>query len=258
MEYDRFAEIYSAWTDTAVSARANLEFYLDAYAATEGPVVELGVGDGRIAVEAGRRGRDVVGVDVSRVMLARCRARAEHAGVSSRLTLLQSDFRTFTLPEPAALICLPYHSLGHLTSIDAKRDAFRHIHTQLRPGGRFIFDDFWMTSARVAAMRQVQLRAEYLSPQGTDTLLWVTSLVNEGAQTIRIITWTDELDSEGRVRERHYRPLSLSWLEPAQVRELLAETGLVCEACYGDFARTPFNPETAEEQVWVTRREPSA
>ncbi len=258
MEYDRFAEIYGVWTDTAASARANLEFYLDAYAATEGPVVELGVGDGRIAVEAARRGRDMVGVDLSPVMLARCRTRAEQAGVPGRLTLIQGDFRTFTLPEPAALISLPYHSLGHLTTIDAKRDALRHIHTQLRPGGRFIFDDFRMTPVRVAAMRQVQLRAEYRSPQGADTLLWVTSLVDEGAQTIRVITWADELDGEGHLRDRHYRPLSLSWLEPAQVRELLADTGFVCEACYSDFARTPFNPATAEEQVWVTRREPAA
>ena len=56
-EYDSFAEIYAVWTDTAGSTRANLPFYLDAYAKTDGPVVELGVGDGRIAVQAAARGR---------------------------------------------------------------------------------------------------------------------------------------------------------------------------------------------------------
>ena len=57
-EYDRFADIYAVWTETAASTRANLAFYVDAYLATEGPVVELGVGDGRIAVQAAARGRD--------------------------------------------------------------------------------------------------------------------------------------------------------------------------------------------------------
>ena len=254
MEYERFADIYGVWTETAASAHANLAFYVEAYAVTTGPVVELGVGDGRIAVEAARRGRDVIGVDLSPAMLAQCRDRATRAGVLDRLTLIEGDFRSFTLPEPAALVALPYHSLGHLTTRDQKRDAVRHIFTQLAPGGRFIFDDFQMTPVRIEAMRRVQLRAEYRSPAGANTLLWVTSLVNEAAQTMRVITWEDELDGEGRLRNRQYRPLSLSWLEPAQARTLLEEAGFTVEACYGDFAGTAFDPAVADEQVWVARK----
>lgn len=254
MEYDRFAEIYDVWTETASSTSANLAFYLDAYAHAAGPVVELGVGDGRIALEAARQGRTITGVDLSAVMLARCRERAERNGVSAQVSLIEADFRTFVLPAPAALITLPYHSLGHLTSLDAKREAVRHIHTQLAPGGIFIFDDFRMTPARLAYMRQVQLRAEYRSPAGRTTLLWVTSLVNESAQTMRVVTWEDELDGDGTLLRRQYRPLSLSWLTPAQARGLLEEAGFTVEACYGDFNRTAFDPALADEQVWVARR----
>lgn len=256
MEYDRFAEIYGVWTDTAASARANLEFYLSAYAAAEGPVVELGVGDGRIAVEAARRGRDVVGVDLSPVMLARCRDRAEQAGVLPRLTLMEGDFRTFTLPEPAALIALPYHSLGHLTTFDAKRDAVRHVFTQLAEGGRFIFDDFQMTPARADAMRRVQLRAAF-ERDGAEALLWVTSLVDESAQTMRVVTWEDQLDGEGILRQRQYRPLSLSWMTAVQAQALLEDAGFTVEACYGDFSRTAFDAASADEQVWVARKGPA-
>ena len=55
-EYDIFADIYPAWTGSAASATASLPFYVEAYLAADDPVVELGVGDGRIAVEAARRG----------------------------------------------------------------------------------------------------------------------------------------------------------------------------------------------------------
>lgn len=254
MEYDRFSEIYGVWADTAASAGANLEFYLAAYAAAPGPVVELGVGDGRIALEAARRGRHVTGVDLSSVMLARCRERAAREGILDRLSLFEADFRTFSLSEPAALIALPYHSLGHLTSVDEKRAALRHVHSQLAPGGRFIFDDFLMSPARIDYMRQVQLRAEYRSPGGCDALLWVTSLVDEAGQTMRVITWEDELDGEGALRRRRYRPLSLSWLRPEQARDLLEEAGFTVEACYGDFRRTAFDPALADEQVWVARK----
>lgn len=253
-EYDRFADIYAVWTETAATAHANLAFYVDAYLAVEGLVVELGVGDGRIAVQAAAQGRDIIGVDRSLAMLARCRRRAEEAGVLDRLTLIHADFRDFQLEAPASLITLPYHSLGHLLTLGEKRQALTHVCAQLRPGGLFIFDDFLMTPALVDHMRRVQLRAEYRSPAGVETLLWVTSLVNEASQDIRVVTWEDEADAGGLMTQRRYRRLSLSWLEPAQARSLLVEAGFEVEACFGDFARTPFSPGTAQEQVWLARR----
>ncbi len=258
LEYERFADIYRVWTATAGSTHANLPFYVEAYVAADGAVAELGVGDGRIAVEAARRGRHVVGVDLSPAMLALCRARGAEAGVSERLTLLQGDFRSFVLPEPAALIALPYHSIGHLTSLEAKREAIRHIHSQVRPGGRFIFDDFLMTPARLDHMRQVQLRAEYDTPEGQHALLWVTSLVDERAQTMRVVTWEDLLDDNGVMVRRRYRPLSLSWMTPAQAEGLLTEAGFTVERCLGAFDGTPFSAETAEEQIWIARKDAAA
>ena len=146
-EYDSFADIYAVWTDTAAATRANLAFYVDAYLQAAGPVVELGVGDGRIAVPAAARGRAVIGIDLSAAMLERCRRRAADAGVLERLTLRRADFRHFELDQPAGLVALPYHSLGHLPTLDDKRGAIAHIFSQLRPGGRFVFDDFLMTPA---------------------------------------------------------------------------------------------------------------
>ncbi len=255
LEYERFADIYRVWTATAGSTHANLPFYVQAYLAAEGPVVELGVGDGRIAVEAARQGQHVIGVDLSPAMLALCRARATDAGVADRLTLLQGDFRSFALAEPAALIALPYHSIGHLTSLDAKRDAVRHIHAQLRPGGRFIFDDFLMTPERLDQMRRVQLRAEYDTPDGQHALLWVTSLIDDAAQTMRVVTWEDLLDDDGVMVRRRYRPLSLSWMTPAQAEGLLADAGFTVERCLGAFDGTPFRAATAEEQIWIARKD---
>ena len=253
-EYDRFADLSSIWTDTAASTCANLPFYVDACVAADPPVVELGVGDGRIAVEVARRGVRVTGVDASPAMLRLCRARAKQAGVGERITTLKADFLDFTLTEPAALITLPYHSLGHLTTLDDKQRAMRQVFNQLRPGGQFIFDDFLVTPVLLAHMRQVQLRASYRSPEGQDTLLWVTSLVDEPSQSLTVVTWEDLLDDEGRLDRRHYRRLSLSWLQPAQTRRLLMDAGFEIDACYGNFEQAPFDSTTAQEQVWIARK----
>jgi SAM-dependent methyltransferase len=258
LDYERFADIYALWTSTAASAAANLSFYLEAYRACTGPVVELGVGDGRIAVAAAAAGRHITGVDVSPAMLRLCRERATAAGVLDRLTLIEADFRTFSLHEPAALITLPYHSLGHLQSREAKREAVRHVYTQLQPGGHFLFDDFLMTAEQIAFMRQQQLRAERRTPDGRTVQLWVTSTVDEAEQTIQVVTWEDTLEQDGTRVDRQYRTLSLSWLEPSQARSLLEDTGFTVEACYGTFDRLPFDLATAREQIWVARKDTRA
>jgi len=193
-------------------------------------------------------------VDASPAMLALCRQRAQQAGVRDNITLLEADFREFELEEPAGLISLPYHSIGHLLTLDDKRQALRQVFTQVRPGGRFIFDDFLMTPALKRHMRQVQLRAAYRSPAGTEVLLWVTSLLDEPSQSVTVVTWEDELTVDGLLDRRRYRRLSLSWLEPTQTRALLEDAGFDIDACYGDFQRTPFAQATAREQIWIVRR----
>ena len=253
-EYERFAEIYKVWTSTAASTNQNLAFYIDTYLAAQGTIVELGIGDGRIAIEAARRGCSLTGVDLSPAMLDRCRKLSAEAGVADRLTLIETDFRHFDIPAPATLITLPYHSIGHLPSIDDKREAIQHIFENLSPGGLFVFDDFFMTPQLMSHMRAVQLRAAYQNTEGNDCLLWVTSLIDELKQSISVVTWEDILDDNGEMQKRHYRRLSLSWLEPDQISALLIDTGFTIEACFGDFQRTPFEPARASEQVWVARK----
>jgi len=253
-EYDTFADIYNIWVEGAPITKRNLPFYVEEYLRTEGPVVELGVGNGRIAVEAARRGKHIIGVDSSAKMLKLCRERAEAAGVAHLLTLFQADFRDFVLPEPAQLIAIPFHTIGHLVTLDDKRDGLRHIHGQLAPGGRFIFDHFIFDPESARRYQGVGLRDEYTdAATGHDVLLWVTVRHDYEAQTMRIIAWTDELDDDSVVLRRRYRRLSFSWLKPQQTRALLKETGFEVEALYGDFDRSPFD-EKSPEQVWVACR----
>ena len=253
-QYERFADIYAIWTSSAAATAANQPFYVERYLAASGPVVELGVGDGRIAVEAARQGCAVTGVDLSPAMLALCRRRAADAGVLDRLTLVEADFRDFRIEKPAELIALPYHSLGHLTTLADKRHAVRHVFDQLQPGGRFVFDDFLMTPRLRDHMRAVQLRAVYHSPTGRERLLWVTSLLDDPTQAITVVTWEDEVDDAGVLVKRTYRRLNLSWIEPAQARGLLTDAGFEVEACFGDFRGRPLTDASASEQVWIARK----
>ena len=180
--YDAFADIYDVWVASAPVTGKNQAYYVDKLVESEGPVVELGVGNGRITVEVARRGKDIVGVDFSTAMLELCHQRAEQAGVAERITLVEGDFRDFELPEPARLITIPFHSIGHLLTEDDKRSALRHIHGQLSPGGRLIFDHFIFNSDYPLEDGVPHLRAEYIHPEnGRDHFLWENDPARHGA-----------------------------------------------------------------------------
>ena len=72
-----------------------------------------------------------------------------------RATHTHADFRIFQLTAPASLVALPYHSLGHLLTLDDKRTALAHIYSQLRPGGLFIFVGFLMTPGLIRPIGSV-------------------------------------------------------------------------------------------------------
>jgi SAM-dependent methyltransferase len=250
--YDDFADIYDAWCASAPVTEKNRGFYVEKLAASPGPVVELGVGNGRICVEVAKRGKPIAGVDSSTAILELCRRRAREAGVEGLVSLLQADFRDFTLEEPAELIVLPFHTLGHLLTEEDKLRAMRQVRSQLREGGRFLFDHFLFDPGYVQP-GVPHLRAEFRDEAGREHVLWEAAVHDSERQRIRLVVFTDELDSEGNVVNRRYRRNDLSWLTPDQSRRLLEEAGFEIEAAYGDFEENPLT-ERSTHQVWVARK----
>ncbi len=251
--YDDFADIYDAWCGSAPITQKNHGYYVRKLVESPGPVAELGVGNGRICIEVAKQGRPVTGVDSSGAILELCRKRAREAGVEGRLSLIQADFRDFVLGAPADLIVLPFHSIGHLLTDDDKLRAMKQVRSQLRDGGRFIFDHFLFDPSFVQP-GVPHLRAEFRNPEtGRDHILWEASTHDLEHQVIRIVVWTDEIDSGGTVVSRRYRRINLSWITPEQSHRLLEEAGFEVEALYGDFEENPLT-EKSTHQVWVVRK----
>lgn len=252
--YDAFADIYDAWCESAPITRENRDFYVKLLAESPGPRVELGVGNGRICVEVAKRGRPIIGVDSSPAILKLCRRRADEAGVGDALTLLQADFRDFELPARAELITLPFHSFGHLLTDEDKLRALRQARSQLRPGGRFVFDHFIFDPDYPEPPGIPHLRAELTdADSGRDVILWEATTRDLERQRLHIVVTTDEIDADGHVVSRRYRRIDLSWLSPEQSRNLLEKAGFEIDAVYGNFQEHPLT-ESSTHQIWVARR----
>jgi SAM-dependent methyltransferase len=118
--YDAWADRYAEWS-TGVTG--DIPFYAGLAREADGLVVELAVGNGRVAIPVAQAtGRRVVGIDSSPAMLAQARLRAAEEGVE--LDLREGDIRELEIEEPAALIYCPGRFLLHLpTWVDRPRMA---------------------------------------------------------------------------------------------------------------------------------------
>src|SRR5207253_8507031 len=121
--YEAWADRYAEWS---AGVTADVPIYVALAREADGLLVELAVGNGRVAIPVAQAtGRRVVGIDSSPAMLDQARARAAQAGV--HLELREGDMRDFVLDEPAALIYCPFRALLHLPSWAARRRVFERV-----------------------------------------------------------------------------------------------------------------------------------
>src|SRR5256885_4713992 len=108
MSWDEaFADRYEDWS---ADMTADVGFYVELARKAEGPLVELAVGNGRVAIPVAQAtGRPVIGIDSSPAMLEQARSRGTEAGVE--LDLRQGDMRDLTIDQPAGLIYCPARAL---------------------------------------------------------------------------------------------------------------------------------------------------
>jgi SAM-dependent methyltransferase len=226
--YDTIAELYDPWSR---SVTEDVAFYVAEACKTGGPVMELGIGTGRIAIPIVRKGIRVIGIDSSREMLAACRRRAEDEGVTELLDLRLGDLRTPPIDEPVPLVICPFRSYLHLVDDDERVEALTAARAALRPEGRLVFDVFAPKPDDIAETHGRWLERE---PGIYELADW-----DEGARTLT-------LSVRGPSSEA---TMALSWISREEWQRLLEETGFRVEACYGWFDRSPYRD--GEDMIFV-------
>ena len=104
--------------------------------AGDGPVLELGIGTGRIAIPLSRRGVRVHGIDLSPQMVAELRAKPGGGDIGVTV----GDFATTTVAGRFSLAYLVFNTIGNLTTQDGQVACFQNVAAHLEPGGCFVIE----------------------------------------------------------------------------------------------------------------------
>jgi SAM-dependent methyltransferase len=230
--YERLGPLYDRW---CAGVDHDIPFYVLACEGAAGPIIELGAGSGRIAVQLARHGHRVIALDAAPAMLAQAERRARRYDVGDLLEVVLGDLREPPRLPASDRVIAPFRTFMHLSGDDERRRALAAAGGLLADGGQFIFDVFEPSAADIRATHDRWIaRREGISERP----LWDAS---ERRLTL-------EVRLPGRVV-----PMTLEWRSATEWRELCADAGLTVLAAYAGFEGADLTDETGD-QVYVCTR----
>jgi len=237
VDYDELADLYARqYRDY----KDDLEFYARLAERAEGPVLELGAGQGRVALYLARRGVRVWALEPSAAM----RSRGEEAGRDLPVRWLAADMRDFDLRQRFPLIIAPFNALMHLYTLADQNAALERVAAHLAAGGVFAFDLY--NPLRIRADGALRLEGRYDG-------LEVYYHQEHHPATQRLLTHylADEAVPGGALRRRRYT-LDQRYFTRYEVERWLAAAGFEGRLA-GGFYGEPFTPNSPW-MVWTARR----
>jgi SAM-dependent methyltransferase len=210
------------WHDVECGAyTADLPLWRELAASAGGPVLELGAGTGRVALDLADRGHRVTALDVDAELLAELAARADAAGLE--VETLHADARRLVRPEEYSLVIAPMQLLQIVGGPAARADVLRGAAEALVDGGLF--------AAAVAAL------ADAVAPEDADPPLpdvserdgWVYSSLPVDVRPepggVAVERLRQVVSPGGRLTEEHHTQ-RLDSLSAAALEREAAEAGL--------------------------------
>lgn len=207
--------------------------------ASNGRVLEFGIGTGRIALPLAKRGVEVHGIDFSGAMLSKL---TEKVG-GDRIPITQGDFATTSSEGSFSLVYLIFNTIMNLTTQDAQVKCFQNAAAHLDPGGRFVIE--------------VMMPALQLVPFGETNHIFEFNKEHWGVDTYDVATQSLE-SHHMRIRDQNMElsstPFRYVW--PSELDLMARIANLELKGRWGGWQKEPFtNTSHYHVSVWEKSRD---
>lgn len=243
------------------SVGGDVDFFIRQARKTGGPVLEIAVGTGRVALPLAKAGFKVTGVDYSPAMLAVFRRKLSLSPLADRITLVKGDMRSFTAPGRYPLALIPFRAFHHVWTVADQVRVLERVRAHLRRKGRLIIDLFDPRLdlcdpkyTKAGGTGPNHLHLVHRDPKtGRRWTIRFLSRTNDPVRQILREVWLYEIrDRTGRVIRSERDTVTLRWTYRWEMRHLFERTGFRIVAEYSDFQGS--KPAYGREQVWVVEK----
>jgi SAM-dependent methyltransferase len=233
---ERIADVYDDMFGGLFDAAATADFLAEL--AGSGPVLELGIGTGRIAIPLVERGVSVHGVDASEAMVQKMRSKPGGRDIPATM----SDFSDFDIDERFTLAFIVFNTFFGLTTQEAQVRCFQTVAEHLTDDGVFVIEAFVPDLARFD--REQRVSADRVGVDVVELESTRHDPVGQRCFSQRIVV-TDE-------GIRMY-PVHIRYAFPSELDLMARLAGLVLRDRWGGWKREPFTSE-AKSHVSVYER----
>lgn len=226
---------------------------------SEGPVLELGAGTGRITFGIAQDGISVHALEADPAMLEtlRRKAAAQPSDVQARVTVVDGDMRRFELSERFALIIAPFRAFLHNLTERDQLACLTRVREHLRPGGRFAFNVFhpsleFMSHHHGALAGVWRWVGTFPQPDGGCIVRSEANKYDTVRQRVHSQHRYEEFAADGTLQRTFLHRLELAYLYAPDIRRLLMQSGFRSVQIEGGFDGRAFERDTDELVVQAT------
>ncbi|GAB2729088.1 class I SAM-dependent DNA methyltransferase [Kitasatospora kifunensis] len=204
-----------------------------------GRALELAVGTGRIALPLAQRGVPVHGIELSRAMLARLRAKPGGEAIAVTIGDMAATTVDTKAQGPFPLVYLVYNTIMNLTTQEAQVACFRNAAEQLAPGGSFVVE------VMIPELRKLPA-GQNIVHFHTSPTKWAYTVYDVTTQAAPCHYITVTPDGRGEHREVPFR-----YVWPAELDLMAQLAGLRLRERWEGWTRKPFAQDSAQHvSVW--------
>jgi SAM-dependent methyltransferase len=227
------------YTEAYADRADDVDFYVKIAACSGGPVLEYGVGNGRIAIPSARAGMSVHGIDHSREMLGDLRERLirEPAEVRRRVRTRCGDMRRVRLGRRFALVVCPFNGLLHLYDRADVEQFLRRVREHMSPRGRFVFDVSMPDPQELSRDPNRPYNSPRFRYPGGPVVSYAERFDYDRVRQILFVRM--EFRPVGKRQLSWATPLAHRQFQPQELEALLHYNGLAVDAMSGDFSGGP-------------------
>ncbi len=252
-QYEAVADIYDpAWGDDR--GPTDISAYKRLGSQTNGPILEMGAGTGRVCIELAARGHHVVGLELSRRMaaIAVCKAKQRREDLQrGRLKIVVGDMCTWDTPVRFGLVILPFSALWECGSKAHVKKALCNAYRLLANPGTLFFDCSYYGAGGRQQRPSGEIHSQRRYCGGHRVLIFgEADWFDEASGLTEKWLYTDTVDARGIVVKRRTNCIKRIYLTPEQMRETLARAGFHPDACelFGSLdAKTSIDDQTYQD-----------